>query len=1704
MGKVFEKLSTKIFAIATTVVTAISMISPLGVTNASALGSADDWGVLYDKGLSHFGAGYSTSSRLGPSTFDCSGFVDYLFNEAGIDSTPYNGAWVTSDWCNELEGMGLSYSDATQDTMSSVSVNKGDIIMFYSNASRTAASSVHMGVLADNNHMISAVYVGVVEQGLYSSIVSDIDGKSHQYDPSGSKAGTYVRVYHMPSGFTVNVNLAKASANISITGGNASYSLQGAVYGIYGSQADANSNSNALASITTGADGKGTASIKVGNSTSELWYRELTAPKGYLIDSNAYRFDVSKTNSNPTINISEVPGADPLTISLYKKNEDLPSDSETVASMEGAQFTINYYDEQYSSVNELPGSPKYTWIIETKAETTDNGIQFIAKLDDAHLVSGSSALIKNSNGGVVIPLGTITVEETKVPNIQFEGNDVYTLNNKTLDTNGAIISENSKALFNIKLNQSASGVNMIATNGTTSNNNSVIETPVQNKNYFLKKVDAETVSADAQGNATLTGGKYQVINNNSWSVKSYVTGGAVAKGGVVMEVSLQDGSFTGTDYPLTVGSYIFKEIEAPTGYTLSGDTEVEFKILNANDAVTATVDDEVIRGGFKFQKQDIETGTYAQGDTNLQSTLKITNTGANPVWVDTNGDGICTSDEMYANGQTINLPSSAVVKGTVNSDGTFTTTKDGEFEITADVLPYSSYHIEEVIAPTGYRLDNGSITETDFDITEDGQIVDLTNTIKNVPITGKFDIQKMLSSENNGMSTTSKPEAGVEFTAFLKATVDEKFGGDYKAAYEYAFKQKANVAGNATPDDSGTIYAEDGSILFTTKEYDVVTTNNSGMAYSRDLAYGEYYIFQSSHSDSIQDYEGNVTTYEGTTFNVSEADQATIHFYVTNVPMLYKLKMVKISEQTGEKISLNTTTFRITDKDGNVVKQKIGNKVYDAFTTTTHQMVVDDADGKKITVDTGTFVSEQPSEEDEGVSYTALGLEAGTYYISEIKTPSGFKTLEEPIEVVIKESSITEVDSHGENIIEVTIPDTQITGGFSVSKKVDEWDADTELFDPKDLSGVGFTLTAAEDIIDPANGEVLVKAGEGAVKLTNDTTTKYEEVGEVFCDKNGDFTIADLPLGKYTLKETTVPNGLVLDETEHTVEIKESSDEKALTYVDNALVTEDDTYLDAFNITNKLTKTEITKSDLTTSKEIEGVKMELRHGDDVIDSWTSTKEAHKISGLTQGETYTLVEVSTIPGYYYSEDVTFTVSEEMTKVEMKDAPIKYQIEKVDENGKPVVGVTLELYDVTKDDEGNYVNVDENGSPAKIELPNEGVTTGEPFVLDCVLEAGHNYKLVESEYVAGLYKATDIYFNVNMIGTSDTVTITMVDETADVVVRKLDQYGNAIAGAKMQIIEAQLEPGTETTDDEAVKDDTALDDDAYTLDESTDEATETTDEETSDEADIDIQELDADVDDDEATKEVVADDDQEATKQDATDVIDEEYTISDKELSYVPVKNEDGTDKVVYEFVTTDDAEGVDISDYVKGDGTYILREVEAPYGYKTTQDQAFVVTGTGASTQVLIAIDMPETYDIDVKKVDASDNTVTLEGAVFRLYNATTGDAVGDEEGNYIEATSNKEGIATFTVEYDPEGYYIKEVKSPNGYNINENKFAVTLAEDFFTKEELVYELTVTDEKIPTAAGMGTGLVIAGLASLTGLSAAYTLKKKKNEDDENAE
>ena len=1818
----------------------------------------------------------------------------------------------------------------------------GDILIY------GTSGNGHMAVYTGGGQMFDFRSNGHGYNGNYRGFANYSEYKTAMASSSGTGRNVLSGVYRANVDKNVSINLTKVSANTSITDGlvNA-YSLAGAEYGIYSDAAA----TNQIGTITTGADGKGSANVKVGFSTSTLYYKETKAPKGYCLDTTVRPFSFSGTSAS--INVSDIPGNDPFTIKLTKNND--MTNGNDPASLAGAQFTIKYYDLDSSNnytIDQLNGiNATRTWIIETQEIITSSGkIKYIASLDDEHKVEGD-ALYKTKAGIPTIPVGFITVEETKAPDITYTDEDgkgqlIYTLNNKTLNGNSVLNQQNGKVLMKI----SGDGINFRLDGG---NDYTISEIPKKG-GFYTSKIDAETGKAEPQGNGSLDGAAYEIINDNDYQVGTAQVASA-AKGERVWSFTTSNGGVYSSPLDaLQVGHYIVRETDPSTGYLVAGTTEREMTVNENRQTFLSgdrTFTEQTIRGGFKFQKNDTDTATYPQGNTNLQATLKLINTSVNPVWVDSNGDGQFSEDEYFANGEAIKLPQSFVTAGTANTnDATFTTTTDGYFETVTNALPFGSYKIVEVTAPTGFAMDGDSVTETTFDVINDGELVDKRFDIKNDVFTGKFDVQKMLTSSNNGHSTTMKPEANVEFTAFLKATVDEKFGGDYKLAYETVFGQKPNVEGNPTPDDSQTIYDADGNILFTTKEYDVVTTNESGMAYSRDLAYGEYYIFQSSHADGVLDYEGNVSSYDGAIFNVTEENQPTKHFYVANNHQLYILKMNKVSDQTGEKIELNNAVFKIKDSNGNYVKQKIGNKVYDQFSTTTRKMIVDTADGEKVTVDAGTFVTENPSENDAAKAYTALGVEAGTYYITEVKTPAGFTTLKEPIEVVAKESAITEVDQDGTNYVEVEVPETQITGKLVIKKSLEKWEkADKTFVNHDDLSGIGFTLTAKEDIIDPADGSVLVKAGEQAVRLTGDRNNPYEKVNEIFVDAEGNATVTNLPLGKYTLTETTVPDGIVksgpkdiefaqekdnvekaeyevteeiynkvtkvtvkktdvagaeiagakmsvTDKETGTTVVEWTSEEgkdfnvegltigktytlnedlsplgfvkassidftvdetgavteqtmidKILTVrkvdmcgsnvegaqitiyntdeeenkIEDSIVdqwtTEKGKHHDANNLEvgktyvasetvvpagyakapdykftvadDKKNQTEtIYNKQVTISKvdaggkEVEGAKLTLtdKETGETVDQWISTNKTHYPTGIEIGKTYiltedtaplgyikstqieftvtdngidqkvtmvdeitrvaktdengnyvkgatlqavaedgtvvdewvsgshivdiaeadvttleggetvtyksedgtvtkiipvakvtenddedakvvngstdadkekacevktdedkgntdqdsadsekkeytypaqitkkdgttgyydvdlngdetthrvsnlngsssyTIREVKTVDGYYYFEDITTDTTEDgkNQSVTAIDNSINYQIAKVDDNGDYVQGVTLELTDITDAD-----------NPVKVELPNNGITTNEPFKLDKKLIAEHTYELVESEYVAGVYKATNITFTVPKYGTSEVTTITMMDETTNISVKKVDNYGKPVAGALMQIL--------------------------------------------------------------------------------------------------IPE-----TEEVVYEFTSTDDEHGTDISKYVKGGERYILRESEAPSGFNTFEDIEFTVSGKQNEAQVLIATDARKTYYVSAKKVDAQNTSKTLKGAEITLFNADN-TVAKDVNGKECIGTTDKNGVITWNVEFngDNGGYYVKETGAPTGYRINNNKYAVELSEDYDFAQNNPVIIVVNDEALPAVkTGVGAPFIAGGIFVFAiGLLFILNRKKKKS-------
>ena len=138
---------------------------------------------------------------------------------------------------------------------------------------------------------------------------------------------------------------------------------------------------------------------------------------GYALDTSA-PYTVTVTSGKTTrVNGSKVydkPQNDPVGILLgkydgektYVLDKNLPQGS---ATLKGAEFTVSYYDGQYSSVEEAKasGSATRTWVYATDA----NG--YIRLRTDTP-ISGD-AVYTDSYGNKTFPLGTYLIQETKAP-----------------------------------------------------------------------------------------------------------------------------------------------------------------------------------------------------------------------------------------------------------------------------------------------------------------------------------------------------------------------------------------------------------------------------------------------------------------------------------------------------------------------------------------------------------------------------------------------------------------------------------------------------------------------------------------------------------------------------------------------------------------------------------------------------------------------------------------------------------------------------------------------------------------------------------------------------------------------------------------------------------------------------------------------------------------------------------------------------------------------------------------------------------------------------------------------------------------------------------------------------------------------------------------------------------------------------------------
>ena len=238
-------------------------------------------------------------------------------------------------------------------------------------------------------------------------------------------------ILHLSDTEIVKLKFKKVSSNPDLTTGNDCYSLDGGMFAVFADEksaydylADNSVKNNIVRYFITDSNGDCKAVSKEGNTwdynTSSSLYHieysdsyyavEMVAPKGFKPYKKAVQFKLTDTDGGFAVlsaTIADEPLNDPVFILLRKKD----AVTGQYANMENAEFTVKYYSGYYYSENELIGkSPERKWVIKT------DGDGYCRLADDYRAINDyGMAFYVTDKGTITLPLGTITVQETKAP-----------------------------------------------------------------------------------------------------------------------------------------------------------------------------------------------------------------------------------------------------------------------------------------------------------------------------------------------------------------------------------------------------------------------------------------------------------------------------------------------------------------------------------------------------------------------------------------------------------------------------------------------------------------------------------------------------------------------------------------------------------------------------------------------------------------------------------------------------------------------------------------------------------------------------------------------------------------------------------------------------------------------------------------------------------------------------------------------------------------------------------------------------------------------------------------------------------------------------------------------------------------------------------------------------------------------------------------
>ena len=461
-----------------------------------------------------------------------------------------------------------------------------------------------------------------------------------------------------------NAKLQKTSSNTSITDGNGNYSIAGATYGVF-SDKDCTKQ---LATLTTDENGN-TDVVEVKAGT--VYIKELSAPAGYKVDKTVYSLKV-EAGKTATLKVSDTPKVTDTLIELFKIDMETQKDNpQGNASLAGAEFTWKYYAGFYNKEN-LPAEATRTWVTKTIAEKdSDGAIHYITRLADKYKVSGDS--FYTQDGKNVLPLGTLTVEETKSPS-------GYLLEGAYMQADG-----NEEQIKGMYLTQITEDGDLAVLSGS---NQYHVSDKVIRGGVKIQKRDLETKDTKAQGGATLKNTAFEIISLNDNAV--LVEGKLYKKNEVVKTIHTDIEGIASTSADLLpYGKFRLSEQKPPEGYLINGAKPIDFAITENGKIVDLTdeahsIYNQIKRGDIEGVK--IGAGSHKRlADVPFRITSKTT--GESHVVVTDDNGQFSTASDWASHKHNTNA-------GKTSEDGVWFGTS--EPDDSKGALLYDTYIIEEL------------------------------------------------------------------------------------------------------------------------------------------------------------------------------------------------------------------------------------------------------------------------------------------------------------------------------------------------------------------------------------------------------------------------------------------------------------------------------------------------------------------------------------------------------------------------------------------------------------------------------------------------------------------------------------------------------------------------------------------------------------------------------------------------------------------------------------------------------------------------------------------------------------------------------------------------------------------------------------------------------------------------------------------------